>query len=206
MIIIGLTGGIGSGKSTAAALLEQKGARIIDADRVGHEIYKGGSEGWREVVEAFGPEVVGPDGEIDRRKLGQIVFNSPESLKRLNAITLPHMRAELSRKLEELRQAGTEVAVIDGTRLGAEGWHDLVDEVWLVTAPNEIARERVSVARNRSPEEVEAVLKSQLSNEERKKYAHEVIDNSGTLSDLEDRMEELWERLRPAASFSNRKT
>src|SRR5688500_2164818 len=117
MIVIGLTGGTGSGKSTAAALLEEKGAYKIDADRVGHEIYMAGCEGWREVVEAFGREIIGPDGEIDRRALGKAVFNSPAQLKRLNEITLPYIRAELIRHLDEQRRVGTAVAVIDGTRL-----------------------------------------------------------------------------------------
>ncbi len=194
MIVIGLTGGIGSGKSTAAAILREKGAYVIDADRVGHDIYKGGSEGWREVVGAFGEGIVGANGEIDRKKLGEIVFDGPAALERLNAITHPRIRAELSRRLDEQRQADRPIAVVEAALLVEGGWHNLVDEVWVLTVPDETAIER-SIARGRSREQVQAILRSQISNEERKRHADAVIDNSGSFADLERRLDELWQAL-----------
>lgn len=195
MIVIGLTGGIGSGKSTAAAYLKSKGAFVIDADRVGHDIYKGGSEGWREVVETFGRGIVGPDGEIDRKKLGGAVFSDPAKLEWLNTITHPLIDTEIASRLEEHRRAGTEVVVVEAALLVEGGWKHLVDEVWLLTAPDEIAKGRVVRKSGRPAKQVEAILKAQLSDDERRRHADVVIDNSGSIAELGSKLDKLWERL-----------
>src|SRR5512145_1043887 len=104
--IVGLTGGIGAGKSTVAAILAELGARVIDADRIGHEVYRPGSEGFRRVVGAFGPGIVAADGTIDRRALGAIVFGDPAALARLNALVHPLIAEELSRRIAEARAGG----------------------------------------------------------------------------------------------------
>jgi len=101
--VIGLTGGIGSGKSTVADMLAELGARVIDADRIGHEVYRPGTEGHASVVAAFGPGVVAPDGTIDRRALGSIVFRDPEALARLNALVHPLIAAEVQRRVVAAR-------------------------------------------------------------------------------------------------------
>ena len=106
MLVIGLTGGIGTGKSEVTRLLQALGAIVINADRVGHEAYNPGSESWHQVIEAFGDDVLQPDGEIDRRKLGAIVFSDPEQLARLNQIMHPRMGRIVAEELEGLRAQG----------------------------------------------------------------------------------------------------
>ena len=105
-MIVGLTGGIGSGKSTIAAILAELGARVIDADRIGHEVYRPGGPGFAAVVDAFGPGVVASDGKIDRRALGAIVFADPAARGRLNAIVHPLIAAELAQRIERIRRDG----------------------------------------------------------------------------------------------------
>ncbi|MFQ5879006.1 MAG: dephospho-CoA kinase [Dehalococcoidia bacterium] len=199
MITIGLTGGIGSGKSTVAAMLREKGAAVIDADRVGHEVYRPGSDGWQEVVATFGQEVVATDGEIDRRRLAHIVFNDPEALRRLNAITHPRIKAMLAQRLEELRATGTQLAVVEAALLIEAGWLELVGEVWLTVVSDEVAIERLTVGGTLSRQQVESRMRSQLTNEERRQYAHVVIDNSSSLADVQRRVEELWAQVREQA-------
>src|SRR3990170_4122158 len=113
MYVVGLTGGIGSGKSAVAEMLMEKGAVVLSADQVGHEVYRPGGPAWKEIVDAFGGEVVAADGTIDRKRLGAIVFADPETLKRLNAITHPRMKELMREKLAELKRRGVAVAVLE---------------------------------------------------------------------------------------------
>src|SRR3972149_2485197 len=131
MYVIGLTGGIGSGKSTVARMLQQKGAKLLSADAVGHEVYEPGRAASPGIVGAFGRQIVGPDGKIDRKLLGPIVFSDPEQLRRLNAITHPRMKELMREKLEAERARGAPIAVLDAALLFAAGWDDLTDEVWV---------------------------------------------------------------------------
>ncbi|MEE8346802.1 MAG: dephospho-CoA kinase, partial [Dehalococcoidia bacterium] len=139
MYVIGLTGGIGSGKSTVAQMLEGEGAALLSADAVGHEVYLPDQPAWREVVEVFGRQIVAPDRAIDRKKLGAIVFSDPEQLRRLNAITHPRMKELMREKLEEERKRGARVTVLEAALLFDAGWDDLTDEVWVTMAPPEVA-------------------------------------------------------------------
>jgi len=198
MFVIGLAGGIGTGKSEVARLLRQLGAEVLDADRVGHEVYRPGTEGWRRVVEAFGPEVVGPDGQIDRKRLGSLVFGDPSALARLNAIVHPVMYRIMEERLEAMRRRGVRVAVLDAAILLEAGWRPLVDEVWVVTAPEEVAVERAVRRTGLDPEAIRARLRAQMPQEERIRYADAVIDNSGDLEHLRAQVLTLWnERVRP---------
>ena len=135
MVVIGLTGGIASGKSTVSQMLREKGATVIEADKVGHEVYQPGSPGWREVVATFGPTVVGEGGNIDRSSLGEIVFRDPEALRRLNAITHPRMKAIMAQQVQALKEKGTPVVVLEAAVLIEAEWLSLVDEVWLTALP-----------------------------------------------------------------------
>ena len=198
MFVIGLTGGIGTGKSEVARLLRQLGAEVLDADRLGHEVYRPGTEGWRRVVEAFGPEVVGPDGQIDRKRLGSIVFGDPSALARLNAIVHPVMYRMMEERLEEMRRQGVRVAVLDAAILLEAGWRPLVDEVWAVVAPEEVAVERAVRRTGLDPEAIRARIRAQMPQEERVRHADAVIDNSGDLEHLGAQVRALWEaRVRP---------
>src|SRR5712691_2331498 len=153
--VIGLTGGSGSGKSTVAAILAELGARVIDADRIGHEVYRPGTEGHALVVGAFGPRVVAPDGTVDRRTLGTIVFRDPEALARLNALVHPLIAAEIQRRVAAARaELGAPPIVVEAAILVEAGWR-FFDRIWAVTAAPETAISRVMAERGLAREEVE---------------------------------------------------
>ena len=196
MKVIGLTGGIGSGKSTVSQFLRELGAVLIDADRVGHEAYRPNTETWREVVAAFGEQILTPDGEIDRRELGEIVFSSPESLARLNLIVHPRMYEMMKARIEECRQRGVDVVVLEAAILLEVGWTPLVDEVWVTVAPESTVVERTRERTGLPEEQILARIRSQMSSEERAKHADVVINNDGTQDELKAKVKELWEGIR----------
>ena len=196
MKVIGLTGGIGSGKSTVSQFLRELGAALIDADKAGHEAYQPNTETWREVVAAFGEQVLTPDGEIDRKKLGGIVFSSPESLARLNLIMHPRMYEMMKAQIEECRQRGVDVVVLEAAILLEAGWTPLVDEVWVTVAPESTVVERTRERTGLSEEQILARIRSQMSSEERAKHAEVVINNDGTRDELKAKVKELWEGIR----------
>jgi len=194
--VIGLTGGIGTGKTTVSRWLAELGAVVIDADKVGHEAFKPDTEAWREVVDAFGRGVLTPTGEIDRKKLGEIVFNDPLALSRLNQIMHPRMYEMVKARIEEYRQQGAEVIVLEAPVLIEAGWTSLVDEVWVTIAPEEAVLKRLKQQRGLNEERTRARIRSQLASEERVKYADVVINNDGAIDELKGKVKELWERLR----------
>lgn len=193
MKIVGLTGGIGSGKSTAARLLAQLGALVLDADRVGHEVYEPGSPGWQQVAAAFGQGVVAEDGRIDRKRLGSIVFSDPEELRRLNAIVHPLIRAALTSRVADIRRRSRPTAVvIEAAVLLEAGWDAMVDEIWLVVADRTSVVERIVLQRGLDATSVHARIAAQMSDEERRHKADVVIDNSGDFESLRDQVTSLW--------------
>ena len=194
--VIGLTGGIGSGKSTVSRFLADLGAFIIDADKVGHEVYLSDTVCWRELVKTFGNRILAADNTIDRKKLGIIVFSNPEELKRLNSIVHPLMFEMAKQKIADYRRQGVEIVVLDAPILYETNWTSLVDEVWVVVS-NEANVIKRGVARTGLPEEqVRLRIHSQMSNEERIKRAQAVIHNDGSAEDLKKKVKELWEQLK----------
>ncbi len=193
MKVIGLTGGIGSGKSTVSQLFLELGAVILDADKVGHEAYQPGTEVWQEVVVAFGREILTPDGDIDRKKLGGIVFSNPESLARLNQIMHPRMFEMMKARIEQYRQQGTEVVVLEAAVLLEANWTPLVDQVWVTVASESTVVRRTKERTGLPEEQIRARIRSQLSSEERVKHADVVISNDGGLDELKTKVNELWE-------------
>jgi dephospho-CoA kinase len=188
-----LTGGIGSGKSTVAKILAELGAPSFDADKVGHGIYLPGAPAYHDVIAAFGNGIVAPDGTIDRKKLGPIVFADPAQLKRLEAIVHPRMFERMAEMVAEMRAKGvTAPIVIEAAILIEAHWQPLFDEIWLVVAPREKVVARVEAERGLKPEQTEARIKAQLSDEERRKEASIEIDNSGTIEQLRVKVEALW--------------
>lgn len=192
MLTIGLTGGIGSGKSAVADLLRQLGASVIDADRLGHEAYTPNSEAWQQVVAAFGKEILTAEGEIDRRKLGSIVFADPAELARLNGIMHPLMARMVEERKADLAAAGESVTVVEAAVLFEAGWDSLVDEVWTAYAPFERVVERLYARNGLSEEEARKRINSQMSVEERNRRSDVVVDNSSDLAALEAEVRGLW--------------
>ena len=195
MYVIGLTGGIGSGKSTVAQMLERRGAKLLSADAVGHEVYEPGRPAWQEIVDAFGRGIVGADGKIDRKVLGPIVFSDPEQLRRLNAITHPRMKELMGEKLEAERAGGARIAVLEAALLFDAGWDDLTDEVWVTVAPPEVAAARTAERSGISVEEALSRIRAQMSNEERIARSQVVIDTDCALGRTLEQVSEEWERL-----------
>jgi dephospho-CoA kinase len=197
MIVIGLTGGIGSEKSTVAQYLAELGAAVIDADKVGHEAFQSGTALWNEVVLAFGKEIVAPGGEIDRKKLGQVVFNSPEARERLNKMMWSRIWETMVHRIDDLRRQNTEVVVIEAFGLIEAGWDKLVDQVWVTVVPEKMVVERLKKQRGMTEAEIHVRIRSQLSNEERIKHADVVVRNEGKPEELKVKVKELWQHLQP---------
>jgi dephospho-CoA kinase len=197
--VIGLTGGIGAGKSTVTQVLEELGAAVIDADRVGHQIYLPDLPAWREIVETFGREVLHADRTIDRQALGKIVFTDPEALRTLNRIVHPKMFERMAELIAELRaRGGIKAIVIEAAILIEANWQPLADQIWLVVAAEPVVIERLAKQRNLSPEQVRTRIAAQLSNEERLKHAHVVIRNDGSLDEVRTAVQQAWDQLRRA--------
>jgi dephospho-CoA kinase len=198
MKVIGLTGGIGSGKSTVAEFLAELGAVVIDADKVWHEALKPNTEIWREVVAAFGTEIVKPNGEIDRKKLGDIVFGNPEALARLNKIVHPRIYSMVKTEIEQYRQKGVGVVVLEAPLLleaAKPSLADEVDEVWVTVAPESTVLRRLKEKSGMSEEQTLARTRSQLFSEERVRQADVVIDTDCALTELKEKVRALWQKL-----------
>lgn len=194
--LIGLTGGIGSGKTTVARMLATLGASIIDADAVGHDVYRPGTEGFTQVVAAFGPDVVGADGRIDRAVLGPRVFADPAALARLNAIVHPRIGAEIRQQVDAALAAdSTRPVVVEAAIMLEAGWR-FFERTWVVIVRRETAVARVMASRGLSREEVERRLDAQMSNEERRRFADRVIENDGDLAALRAQVDDAWASLR----------
>jgi dephospho-CoA kinase len=201
--VIGLTGGIASGKSTVTRFFRERGIPVIDADILGHRTYDPGTETYQKVVETFGPEVVAPDGTIDRKVLGSKVFGKPDELKKLTDIVWPGIRRLASEQLAEFEAAGNDIVVLEAAVLLEAGWEDLVDEIWVVVVDPEIAVQRLAARNGLDPDAARARIASQLTNEERIARGDVIIENNGTLEELNARIQQAWdslqERLRAAA-------
>lgn len=195
MKVIGLTGGIGSGKSTVAELLAGLGAKVIDADKVAHEVFDPETEGLKEVAAAFGEKVLQENGEIDRNRLAEIVFNDPEALEKLNRIVHPRAYELTRSRLEEYRRQGVEVVVLEVILLVEAGWAHLADTIWVTVASEESVVKRLKQTRGMSEEEILSRIHSQTSNAERIKNADVVINNDGDLGNLKAQVMENWENI-----------
>ena len=195
-MIIGLTGGIASGKSTAAKYLGEKGASVIDADKLGHRAYEPDTDAFDKVVSSFGQEVVGADGQIDRKVLGSKVFGNPEALDRLTGIIWPEIGRLVLTQFEVARGEQPDAPIVLEAAVMLEaGWEPMVDEVWVVIVDPDTAVKR---AISRDGVEEEAIRKriaSQLTNEERRAKADIVIDNSSDETALLTQLKTQWDRI-----------
>jgi dephospho-CoA kinase len=194
--VIGLTGGIGSGKSTVASLLAERGATVIDADRVAHEVYAPGTDGFDRVVQRFGRTVVGADGSIDRKALGAMVFGDAGALAQLNAIIHPLVRSEVARRLlDALSEDPDAVVVIEAALMTETGWTGGAGTLWVVVTDPEIAVARLVRDREMTEQEARVRIAAQASNDARRVYADVVIENDSTLEELERAVDEAWKSI-----------
>ena len=203
MHVIGLTGGIASGKSTVAGFFKDRQVPVIDADILGHRTYEPGSDTFSAVVRVFGDDLVAADGTINRRVLGGKVFGKPDELKKLTDIVWPGIRKLASEDLSEFEVAGNQLVVLEAAVLFEAGWEDLTDEIWVVVVEPDIAVERLATRNGLDADAARARIASQLSNEERTARANVVIENNGDLAALDQRISGAWgelqQRLRTAA-------
>ena len=191
MRIIGLTGGIGSGKSTVSAMLKELGAFVVDADEGARLAVAPGTPGLAELVEAFGDEVLGADGALDREKLADLAFADEDALMRLNAITHPRVREWMADQIQEAQARGAEIVVLDVPLLYESGLEAGLEEVVVVWAPEDLQVER-AIARGVREDDVKARIKAQIPLDQKRDRAGKVIDNSGSLANTRRQVEELW--------------
>jgi dephospho-CoA kinase len=190
MKVVGLTGGIGAGKSTVSARLAARGAVVVDADAVVKELQARGTPVFEAIVERFGPEVVGPDGELDRPALAAVVFADPEALAELNALVHPAVGAEILRRVAE-HQGSDRVVVLDVPLLVESGRYQAAGVI-VVDAPVEVAIERLVRDRGMTVDEARARMARQVSREERLAKADFVIDNHGPPEALDEAVDRAW--------------
>ena len=194
---IGLTGGIGAGKSEVSRRLESYGAVVIDADLLARQVVAPGTPGLAQVVEAFGEEVLGPDGALDRERLSEIVFADASLRGKLNGIVHPLVGA----RMRELEEAADQAAIVvhDIPLLAENHLQDGFDEVVVVDVPPRVQAERLVKERGMTPEQAEARMRAQASRRERLAIATIVVDNSGSLAELDREIGDLWTELRRRA-------
>lgn len=182
MIIIGLTGGIASGKSTVSAELRKMGIPVFDADQNAREAVSKGSEGLRQVVDAFGSDYLTSTGELDRAKLSELVFANKQALKILEGILHKVVLANMHQFIADCGTKKYDLVVLDVPLLIETGWHEFVDYVWLVAVSRSQQIERAMLRSQMTKQEVIARIDKQMSLEDKKKYADIILDNSGELS------------------------
>ncbi len=193
-LIIGITGGIASGKSTLAKFFREKGYPVLDADLLAHEVYRKGSPGYKDIVAAFGSVVLNHEEEIDRKILGSIVFSDASKRETLNSLVWPRLTTMMRQRIDELRQNHRiifiEVALLIEASLTA-----LVDRVWVVYADREVAVARLLSRNNLSREDAEKRIDAQTSNEKRLQFADIKIANNGSSTEFHQQLEVLYKGL-----------
>ena len=200
MQVIGLTGGIASGKSLVSEVLrDEYEATVISGDELGHQAYLPDTDAWKDILARWGDDVMNPETrEIDRRKLGAIVFADPAELTALNEITWPRIRALAEKTIADLRESGVKIAVLEAAIMIEAGWTDLCDELWVAQSSEEETIARLQSRNGLTEEQARQRINAQLSNEEREDYADVLLKNTGTIEELRIRVGELWHaRIRP---------
>ena len=191
--MIGLTGGIGAGKSTAAALMASLGGVVIDADRIAHEIYLPGTDGHAAVLGLFGDGVLASDGSIDRLLLGEVVFNDHTRLEQLNELIHPLVRTEVARRIAAAHHDHPEsVVVVEAALMTETGWSGGAGELWAVITDPELVVDRLVAERGMTVDEVRLRVAAQTDNDARRAVADRVIENDGTIDELKHAVEVAW--------------
>lgn len=203
MLTIGLTGGIGSGKSTVAQWFQKQGVPVLDADKAVHHLLQSDLTIISKLIHEFGPEILGENGQINRSKLGKRVFSDEDARKRLERIVHPSVVERMKDERAALRDTGTKVCVWDVPLLFETGLEQFVDEVWVVWVPRDLQILRVLARDKLSRGEVEARMAAQGSLDEKRKRADVVIDNSGSELETERQLEKVWKELLIKQRFSD---
>lgn len=194
---VGLTGGIGSGKTTVSDLFASLGVPVIDADVISRDLLKTGTDATRAVVDAFGREITSGENDIDRAKLRQLVFDKPQARSRLEAIIHPRVREEIRNQASALSEPYCIVVI---PLLFESGQQDLVDRVLVVDTSVDQQRERASSRDNADADEIDKIIQSQISREQRLAGADDVIENTGDIKSLEQKVRELDQHYRSVAT------
>jgi len=196
MVVIGLTGGIASGKSTVSDMLSELGAEVVDADTVAKEVVSPGSDAWRELVDEFGEGVLNADGTVSGRRLGRIVFSDRSALERLNRITHPRIIRRIKERIARARgtEAPSRALVVDAPLLIETGLHREVDSVWVVVVDPHTQVERLMARESFSFSEAIDRLEAQMPAEEKTRYADVVIDNRGSVEETRRAVKAAWKR------------
>ncbi len=200
MLVVGLTGGICSGKSTVAAMFGQLGAVVIDADRVAHDLQAPGQPLFEAIVSEFGSEVVGDEGRIDRRKLGAIVFADPKARARLEEILHPAIIVECERRIQQAAASGAAVCLLDAALLIESGRHARFDRIILVEASEAVQLERLVARMGIGRDEAMQRIRSQMPSEKKRHHVHFIIDNGGDLEETARQVDAVWQQLRVQSS------
>lgn len=197
MIVIGLTGGIGTGKSTVSDYLRKKGCIILDADEISRKMTEAGMPALLIIQNVFGDEVINTDGSLNRHKLGDIVFNDKDKLQKLQQIITTEVVDNINRKLSQLQSENCDnIVVIDAPLLFECGMENITDENWLVITDMSIRIKRVKERDNLSEEQIIARINNQMSQEDKEKISDYILDNSGSLQQLYEQIDEKLERLK----------
>ncbi|HUY74871.1 MAG TPA: dephospho-CoA kinase [Candidatus Dormibacteraeota bacterium] len=192
MKLIGLTGGVGSGKSTVADMLRELGAEVVDADEAAHAAYSPGSSGFDSVVREFGRDYA-RDGSIDRARLGELVFHDDDARRRLNAIVHPLVRDWMAHRTAEAAERGAEIVVHDVPLLFENGLEAMYEEVILVYVPAAVQLERLVSGRGVPEDRAQAMIAAQMPMDEKRRLARLVVDNSGTREETREQVKRLWD-------------
>lgn len=196
MKLLGITGGISTGKSTVSHMLQARGAIVLDADQMAKDVVRKGEKGWHRVVQAFGEQVLCTSGELNRAALGEQVFRYPEKRKQLNHLIHPLVQTELIRQSQEIQEKLSPTVIFwDVPLLIEENWVQAVEALILVYAPHAIQLERLMERDGFTMEEALLRIKAQMPIEDKKTYADYLIDNSGLLENTEEQVDQLWDKL-----------
>lgn len=191
-MVIGLTGGIASGKSTISSMLKELGASIVDADLIARSVVQKGEKAYNEIVQYFGEKILMPNGEINRKKLGHIVFSDHAKLEKLSSITHPQIINKIKEKVEEYRSEGAKVIVIDAAILIESGLNSYCDSIWLVSVDKEIQLSRLMERDKFAYIDALNRINAQYSIEEKVQFADVIIDNSKPIEEVKKKIKELW--------------
>ena len=195
MLVIGLTGGIGTGKTEVARVLHELGAVVIESDKVAHLSYLPGTEAYKAIVSSFGDEVLDESGVVDRKSLGKIIFSDDARRMELEEIVWPAARSWIEARLTEEEKQKSRVVVIEVPKLYEAGWDQIVDVVWTVEAPEGEISRRLERRSGFSEADASARVAAQMTRAERAEKADLVIENNTTLDDLRNQIKEIWDSI-----------